>query len=211
VSKQRKSRGRPSQNREDINSSNISTSEVRPSGGRKRKGRDPEIEEPDELEAETATASPRYIRLEAKKRRIPQEVIERWPVISPPVLEQISDVLRRAKDAVALSRRDPRRQDEADEVLNGVVRHLERHFASTKIPPQARAQQFNLDFLSAHNNRIRQELTTVRHRNQLLEESIQVDTESLKLEESWLETTKANAQQWRRQWKSQEKKHVGSR
>lgn len=131
-------------------------------------------------------------------------------MISTPVLDQISVVLRRAKDAIVLSRRDPQKQQEADEVLNGVIRHLERHFANTKIPPQSKAHHFDLDHIAAHNERVYQELTTTRHRNQLLDEQIKIAVAKLKEEEEALNRMKENKQQWRRRWKSQEKKQVST-
>lgn len=175
--------------------------------GRKRKAQDAEVDELDAAAPETTKAR-KYTHLAPKTKRIPQEVIDTWPTISPSVLAQISDVLRRAKDTISLSRRDPQKREEADATLNSVVRQLERHFAKTKIPPQTKALHFDLDHLSIHNERVYREVTTARHRKQLLEEQIENATAKLKGEEGLANELKGNAQQWRRRWKSQEKKQV---
>ncbi|KAF2281475.1 uncharacterized protein EI97DRAFT_472961 [Westerdykella ornata] len=158
--------------------------------------------------AEAAAPSPKYLRLAPKRKRIPQEIIEKWPMISAPVLDQISVVLRRAKDAIVLSRRDPQKQQEADEVLHGVIRKLERHFANTKIPPQSKAHQFDLNHIAAQNERVYRELTTTRHRNQLLDEQIKIAAAKLKEEEETLSKVKENKLQWQRRWKAQGKKQL---
>jgi hypothetical protein len=175
--------------------------------GRKRKAQDAEVDELEAAVPETTKAR-KYTHLAPKTKRIPQEVIDTWPVISPSVLAQISEVLRRAKDTISLSRRDPQKREEADVALNSVVRQLERHFGKTKIPPQTKALHFDLDHLSIHNERVYREVTTARHRKQLLEEQIENATAKLKAEEGLANELKENAQQWRRRWKSQEKKQV---
>lgn len=206
-SKQKTSRKRSSQPQDEPVSSRKSATRVEPVRTRKRRTRDAGLDEPDEIAAETTTAR-KYVHLAPKTKRIPQQVIETWPKISTPVLEQISLMLKRAKDGIALSRRDPRRREEADEVLNTVIRQLERHFAATKIPPQAKALHFDLDRLTDRNEQIYREVTTARHRKQLLEEQIETATARLTGEEKLARELKENAQQWRRRWKSQEKKQV---
>ena len=171
----------------------------------------------------------KYVQLAPKARRIPQHLIETWPTITPPVLDQISMktsctyitqrhwliftfhtgiLLKRAKDGTALSRRDPRKRDEAEEVLNAIVQKLERHCARIKMPPQAKALDFDLNRLTERNERVYREVTTARHRKQLLEEQVEIASATLKTDENLTEKMKENAQQWRRRWKSQEKKQV---
>jgi hypothetical protein len=179
--------------------------------GRKRKEQAEAADDVDEIAtkavADTSTV-PKYVQLAPVTRRIPKKTIESWPDISPPILEQVQLMLRRAKDGVALSRRDPQKRTEADEVLNVFIRQLERALADSKIPPQARALNFDLDRLLERNEYVYQEVTTARHKKQLLEEQVESVTEQLRDEEATVTKLEENAQQWRRRWKDQEKKQV---
>jgi chromosome segregation ATPase len=143
-------------------------------------------------------------------KRIPEKQIANWPEISQSVLEQIGAVLRRAKGEITLTRRDAQKEEEANEILSTTIRKLERHFSETSVPPQAKALHFNLDYLTTHNEGVRRELTTARHRNQLLKEQIEKMAADLEMEDKLMNETKENALQWSRQWKSQEKKQVGN-
>lgn len=183
---------------------------------RKRNVREVEDEELDEIAADAPAASaatsapvrPKYVSLVPKTRRLPQATIEKWPLVSAPVVEQIRILLGHAKDAVALSRRDSQKQAEADELLNGVIHQLGRHFSVMKVPPRAKAQHFDIDQLTTRNERLLYALTTERDKNKLLKDKTEKTQAQLSSEEETLNATKANAQSWQRAWKSQEKKQV---
>lgn len=206
----------PTQSRNKNTAEDTAPRRAVPPPKRKRQAREAEVEEPDEIAAEAsasaaaaaATAKPKYVSLVPKTRRIPQDVIEKWPVISAPVVEQIRVLLRHAKDAVALSRRDAQKQAEADELLNGVIQQLGRHFSGMKVPPRAKAQHFDIDQLTTRNERLLYALTTERDKNKLLKDKIKSTEAQLSSEEENLTATKTNAKDWLRKWKSQEKKQV---
>lgn len=208
VTKQKKGRNPSSQTQNNATSSHAAPSpRSEPRRGRRRKAQDTDIDEI--ATAEEASTTRKYEHLKPRTKRIPHAVIETWPTISQPVHEQINIILRRAKDAVVLSRRDHQKTAEAAETLNLFVRKLERHFSTTRIPPQAKARDFDLDLMIERKNRAFQEVTSTRHRKQLLEEQIEISTAKFKTEERLTRELKENAQRWRREWKSQEKNKVG--
>lgn len=175
---------------------------------RRRSAQTDPADERDNAAARPASKAPRYSYLAPKIKRIQEDMIEKWPVISPPVLEQISAVLKGARDVIAWTRRDPQKQREAEETLNKIIPHLETYFSTTKVPPQAKAYHFDLDYLTGLNERIYADLTTARHRNQMLEDQIEKAGVKLREEEHILNQYKENAQQWRKRWQNQKRQQV---
>ncbi|KAF2659425.1 hypothetical protein K491DRAFT_194934 [Lophiostoma macrostomum CBS 122681] len=199
-----------SQHHNTASSSRTATVRQKGTRGRKRKEQNEAADEVDEIaeDAVTDSRAPKYVQLAHVTRRIPKKTIESWPIISPPILEQIHLMLRRAKDGVALSRRDPQKRAEAEDVLNIFIRRLERALSDSRIPPQARALNFDLDRLLERNEHVYQEVTTARHKNQLLEEQVESATQKLRTEETTVTEMEKNAQQWRKEWETQEKKQL---
>ncbi|KAF2017107.1 hypothetical protein BU24DRAFT_440196 [Aaosphaeria arxii CBS 175.79] len=177
------------------------------SRGRKRKAKDTDIDELEQATAETGTTR-KYVQLAPTTKRIRQEVLQTWPEISSHVLEQIGFVLRRAKDEVVYTRRDPRRADEAQDVLGVTIRQLERSLATMKIPPQTKALHFNLDRLTESNEHVYREVTMARHSKQLLGEQVDIAQKKLEAEQESVNRLEKNAQQWRNRWRTQEKKQL---
>ncbi|KAF2745901.1 hypothetical protein M011DRAFT_495380 [Sporormia fimetaria CBS 119925] len=149
-----------------------------------------------------------FTRLRPKTRRIAVQDIQEWPEMSSSVLEQVSVVLKHAKDKTALSRRDPKRREEADNVLGASVRRLERFLAKARMPPQAKAHQFDLNHLAAINERVFSELTEARHRSEDLEEQVRLANKRLQEELSRLEYVENNARDWRSRWKSRDNRQL---
>jgi hypothetical protein len=217
-SKQAGSKGKPgrkSSSRVEKHNATLNTKSSRAVAPR-RQLQEADIEAQDEIapDATATTAAkrtvkrPEYVSLEAKTRRIPQNVISKWPVISASVVDQITVLLKHAKDAVALSRRDPQKQMEADELLHGVIQQLGRHLSGMKIPPRAKAQHFDIDQLTTRNEGLLYALTTERDKNKLLKDKITETETRLEREEETLKEARANAQQWHREWRNREKKQV---
>ncbi|EMD88919.1 hypothetical protein COCC4DRAFT_168045 [Bipolaris maydis ATCC 48331] len=146
-----------------------------------------------------------YLRLEAKSRRITRDQVDKWPEISPQVLEQILAVVRNAKKDTAETQRDERKVMAAYNTLNPLVRKLVRQLAESRIPPQAKDIHFNIDKLTERNAQVSREVTTARHSKQLLSEQIKIAEHLLSKDEEYLELMKKNAKTWRTEWKHQRK------
>ncbi|KAH7075852.1 CENP-Q, a CENPA-CAD centromere complex subunit-domain-containing protein [Paraphoma chrysanthemicola] len=161
--------------------------------------------EHDEIADDEPKSHKRYVQLETKTKRIPQEQIETWPQVSPQVLEQIVAVIRDAKKDIANTQRDERRVIAAHNTLNPLVRKLTRQLAASRIPPQAKDIHFNIDKLTERNAQVSREVTTARHSKQLLTEQVKVAEHLVKKDEENLEELKKDAKRWRTEWKHQEK------
>jgi hypothetical protein len=175
--------------------------EALPSRPRKRKAHT----ETDDVADDGQQAPRAYVQLEAKTKRIPQEQIETWPQVSSQVLEQIVAVIRDAKKDIANTQRDERRVIAAHNALNPIVRKLTRQLAASRIPPQAKDINFNIDKLTERNAHVSREVTTARHSKQMLSEQVKVAEHMLNRDEENLEELKKNAKKWRTEWKHQEK------
>lgn len=161
--------------------------------------------EADELAGAELKSRKKYVQLETKTRRIPQEQIDTWPQISSQVLSQIEAVLREAKRDIANTQRDDRRVVAAHNTLNPLVRKLGRQLAAARIPPQAKDIHFNIEKLTERNAQVSREVTTARHSKQLLTEQVRVAEHLLKQDEENLEQLKKAAKKWRAEWKHQER------
>ncbi|KAJ4364244.1 hypothetical protein N0V95_000866 [Ascochyta clinopodiicola] len=171
------------------------------SQSRKRKVRS----DADEIAAEPTTVQKKYVQLESKTRRIPQEVIETWPHLPQPVLEQISAVIKDAKKDIANTQRDERKVMAAHNTLNPLVKRLVRQLAASKIPPQARDIHFNIDKLTERNGQVFRDVTTARHSKQLLSEQVKAAQTLLSKDEKSLDGLKRNAKEWKAEWKRQQR------
>jgi hypothetical protein len=160
---------------------------------------------PDEIAEEEPKSRKKYVQLETRTKRIPQEQIDTWPQVSSHVLEQIEAVVRDAKKDIANTQRDERRIMAAHNTLNPLVRKLTRQLAASRIPPQAKDIHFNIDKLTERNAQVSREVTTARHSKQLLSEQVRVAEHLLNQEEENLEQLKKAAKKWRTEWKHQEK------
>jgi hypothetical protein len=166
---------------------------------------------PGEIAEEDPKSRKKYVQLEAKTKRIPQEQIDTWPQVSSHVLEQIEAVIRDAKKDIANTQRDERKVMAAHNTLNPLVRKLTRQLAASRIPPQAKDIHFNIDKLTERNAQLSREVTTARHSKQLLSEQANVAERMLEKDEEQLEQLKKDAKKWRTEWKHQEKHgRVGS-
>jgi hypothetical protein len=161
--------------------------------------------EADEIAEEQPQSRKKYVQLEVKTKRIPQEQIETWPQVSPQVLEQIVAVIRDAKKDIANTQRDERKVIAAHNALNPLARKLARQLAASRIPPQAKDIHFNIDKLTERNAQVSREVTTARHSKQLLSEQVKVAEHLLKKDEENLDQLKRDAKRWRTEWKHQEK------
>jgi hypothetical protein len=168
---------------------------------RKRKAR----VEPGEVAEEEPQSRKKYVQLEAKTKRIPQEQIETWPQVSAQVLEQIVAVVHDAKKDIANTQRDEHKVIAAHNTLNPLVKKLARQLAASRIPPQAKDIHFNIDKLTERNAQVSREVTTARHSKQLLSEQVRVAEHLLEMDEENLEQLKKDTKQWRTEWKRQEK------
>lgn len=146
-----------------------------------------------------------YVQLAMRTRRIAREVIETWPHVSPPVLDQIVQTLRDAKKDIVNTQRDEQRAIAADETLGSLVRMLERRLSGSRIPPQAKDIHFNIDKLTERYAQLFQELTTARHSHQVLTEQVKVAQHLLQRDEESLERLRTNARDWKTEWKLQDK------
>ncbi|KAF2463461.1 uncharacterized protein BDR25DRAFT_245676 [Lindgomyces ingoldianus] len=202
VAKQNINKRRPSENPvAPVSQRNVAgpaTSSKRPKGKAKQADID-----------EIAEAAPvlHHLQLVSKPRRISEEQIAKWPLCSQQIQDQIKFVLQRARDEVMASRRDDRRREEARQILNKVFRDLERQLSMVKVPPHTRDIHFNLDWLTERNERLRQEVTTARHSNQLLEEQVDKAKVQLKKDEKELNTLKKDAARWKEIQKQSRKLH----
>jgi hypothetical protein len=159
----------------------------------------------DEIAEEEPKSRKKYVQLEARTKRIPQEQIDTWPQVSSHVLEQIEAVVRDAKKDIANTQRDERRVMAAHNTLNPLVRKLTRQLAASRIPPQAKDIHFNIDKLTERNAQVSREVTTARHSKQLLSEQVRVAEHLLNKDEENLGQLKKAAKKWRTEWKHQEK------
>jgi hypothetical protein len=181
--------------------SGILADEAHPSQPKKRKAHP----ESDESAREAPKSRKKYVQLEMRTKRIPQEQIDTWPQVSSQVLEQIVAVMRDAKKDIANTQRDERKIFAAHNTLNPLVRKLARQLAASRIPPQAKDIHFNIDRLTERNAQVSREVTTARHSKQLLSEQVKVTEHLLAKDEENLEELKRNAKKWRTEWKHQEK------
>jgi hypothetical protein len=159
----------------------------------------------DEIAEDEPQSRKKYVQLEARTKRIPQEQIDTWPQLSAPVLEQIVAVMREAKKDIANTQRDERRVIAAHNALNPLVRTLSRQLATSRIPPHAKDMHFNIDKLTERIAHVSREVTTARHSKQLLSEQAKVAERQLLKDEQNLKELKTNAKKWRSEWKHQEK------
>jgi hypothetical protein len=200
TSKTDKTNARKPLQREDTEDE-LSVATHNPSQGGKRKANI----ESDEIVGEQPDARKKYVQLETKTRRIPQDQIATWPYVSAEVLEQIVAVIRDAKKDIANTQRDERKVIAAHNALNPLVRRLARQLSASKIPPQAKDVHFNVDKLTERNAHVFKEVTTARHSKQLLGEQTKVIQGLLKKDEENLEQLKRNARKWKAEWKHQAK------
>ncbi|PVH94351.1 hypothetical protein DM02DRAFT_618695 [Periconia macrospinosa] len=161
-------------------------------------------DEPDEI-SEVQPQTRKYVQLVPRTRRIAQEKLDTWPQVSPQVLDQMVGMLRDAKKDIVNTQRDERRAMLADETLEALVRKLTRQLSSSKIPPQAKEMHFNIDKLTERYAQVFREVTTERHRKQLLKEQIKVAQHLLAKDQENLQQLEKNAKHWKAEWKHQEK------
>lgn len=174
-----------------------------PASSRARKRKAPV--DADEISEEEPQSRKKYVQLEARTKRIPQEQIDTWPQVSAPVLEQIVAVMREAKKDIANTQRDERRVIAAHNALNPLVRTLSHQLATSRIPPQAKDMHFNIDKLTERITHVSREVTTARHSQQLLGEQTKIAERQLLKDEQNLKELKTNAKQWKSEWKHKEK------
>ncbi|KAF1359962.1 hypothetical protein EJ07DRAFT_165614 [Lizonia empirigonia] len=150
-------------------------------------------------------APKKYVQLESRTKRISQDVIETWPHLPQQVLDQISAVIKDAKKDIANTQRDDRKIMAAHNTLNPLVKRLVRHLAASKIPPQARDINFNIDKLTERNGQVFRDVTTARHSKQLLKEQVKVAQNLLTKDEKNLDELKKDAREWKAEWKHQQR------
>jgi hypothetical protein len=201
TSKNKTKRTRVSQVEAEDELSGMIVNQSQASQPRKRKAH----AELDEVAEEEPKSRKKYVQLEAKTKRIPQEQIETWPQVSQQVLEQIVAVIRDAKKDIANTQRDERKVIAAHNALNPLVRKLARQLAASRIPPQAKDIHFNIDKLTERNAQVSREVTTARHSKQLLSEQVKVAERLLEQDEANLDQLKKDAKKWRTEWRHQEK------
>ncbi|UPX15902.1 uncharacterized protein EKO05_0006335 [Ascochyta rabiei] len=200
-SKRTKPGKRPRGEEEEDELSIVAPTQTQRSESRKRKVR----VNAGEIAAEPTTIQKKYVQLESKTRRIPQDVIETWPHLSPSVLEQISAVIKDAKKDITNTQRDERKIMSAHNTLNPLVKRLVRQLAASKIPPQARDIHFNIDKLTERNGHVFRDVTTARHSKQLLSEQVKAAHVLLSKDEKSLDGLKKDAKEWRAEWKRQQR------
>jgi hypothetical protein len=189
-----------------IHASKSSTSNKPDKSAKSTARKRPQLEDvQDELVEEQPNTHKKYVQLETKTRRIPQEQIDTWPHISPEVLEQIVAVIRDAKKDIVSTQRDERKAIAANNALNPLVRRLARQLSGSRVPPQAKDVHFNVDRLTDRNAHVFKEVTTARHSKQLLSEQTRVIQSLLRKDEDNLEQLKRNAREWKAEWKHQAK------
>lgn len=159
----------------------------------------------DELAEVEPKSRKKYVQLETRTKRIPQEQIDTWPQISPQVLSQIEAVLREAKKDIANTQKDERRTNAAYNALNPLVAKLGRQLAAARIPPQAKDIHFNIEKLTERNAQVSRDVTTARHSKQLLTEQVRAAEHLVKKDEEHLEELKKDTKKWRKEWKHQER------
>ena len=159
----------------------------------------------DEIAEEPTKAQKKYVQLETKTKRIPQDIIETWPHLPQQVLEQISVVIKDAKKDIANTQRDERKVMAAHNSLNPLVKRLVRQLAASKIPPQARDYHFNVDRLTERNGQVFRDVTTARHSKQLLGEQVKVAQNLLTKDEKDLDELRKDTKRWKTEWKHQQR------
>jgi hypothetical protein len=201
-SKKKSKPGRKSQKEDEEDElSVVASTQTQTSQPRKRKA----PTDADVFAAEPTKAQKKYVQLETKTKRIPQDVIETWPHLSQQVLEQISAVIKDAKKDIANTQRDERKVMAAHNTLNPLVKRLVRHLAASKIPPQAKDIHFNIDKLTERNGQVFRDVTTARHSKQLLSEQVKVTQNLLTRDGKELDELKHDAKRWRAEWKHQQR------
>jgi hypothetical protein len=178
----------------------IETAPAQRSKPRKRKADDTTVAAEPE-----AQSHKEYLRLEAKAKRVTRDQVDKWPEVTPQILEQILVVVRNAKKDTAETQRDERKVMAAYNTLNPLVRRLARQLAESRIPPQAKDIHFNIDKLTERNAQVSREVTTARHSKQLLSEQIKIAEHLLSKDQEYLELMKKNTKTWRAEWKHQRK------
>ncbi|KAF2629749.1 hypothetical protein BU25DRAFT_364032 [Macroventuria anomochaeta] len=159
----------------------------------------------DEIAEEPAKAQKKYVQLESKTKRIPQDIIETWPHLPQQVLDHISAVIKDAKKDIANTQRDERKVMAAHNTLNPLVKRLMRHLSASKIPPQARDIHFNIDKLIERNGQVFRDVTAARHSKQLLSEQVKVTQSLLTRDDEHLDELKKDAKKWKAEWKHQQR------
>ncbi|KAJ4994455.1 hypothetical protein SVAN01_00284 [Stagonosporopsis vannaccii] len=159
----------------------------------------------DEIAAEPTKAHKKYVQLETKTKRIPQNIIETWPHLPQQVLEHISIVIKDAKKDIANTQRDERKVMAAQNNLNPLVKKLVHHLAASKIPPQARDYHFDIDKLTERNGQIFRDVTTARHSKQILVEQAKATQKLLTKDEQDLDQLRGDVKKWRTVWKHRQR------
>lgn len=193
--------GRKAQQEDEEDELSVVATQTQPSKTQKRNAH---VEE-DKIAEGPTKAQKKYVQLETKTKRIPQEVIETWPHLPQHVLDHIVTVIKDAKKDIANTQRDERKVIAAHNTLNPLVKRLVRQLATSKIPPQARDINFNIDKLTERNGQVFREVTTARHSKQLLREQVKVAQHLLNQDEKSLDQLKKDAREWRTEWKQQQR------
>lgn len=196
-----KSRKKSRKGEEEDELSALVSTHTQPSQARKRKTQP----EADEIAEQPTRVQKKYVQLEPKTKRIPQNIVETWPHLSQQVLDQISAVVKDAKKDIANTQRDERKVMAAHNTLNPLVKRLVRHLAASKIPPQAKDIHFNIDKLTDRNGHVFRDVTTARHSKQLLSEQVKATQTLLTKDEKSLDELKKNAKRWKAEWKHQQR------
>ncbi|KAL1652741.1 hypothetical protein SLS61_004723 [Didymella pomorum] len=194
----------PRRDDEEDELSTIAPTQERPSQSSEPRKRKAHVEV-DEIAAEPTKSQKKYVQLEQKTKRIPQDVINTWPHLPQNVSEQITTVIKDAKKDIANTQRDERKVMAAHNSLNPLVKRLVRHLSTSRIPPQARDVHFNIDKLTERNGQVFREVTTARHSKQLLSEQVKVTQHLLSKDEKNLEELKTDLRQWKAEWKHKQK------
>lgn len=191
-------------NEEEDELSTVAPTRERPSQYSQPRKRKANIEV-NEIAGEPTKSQKKYVQLEQKTKRIPQDVIETWPHLSQSALEQINVVIKDAKKDIANTQRDERKVMAAHNSLNRMVKRLVRQLSTSRIPPQARDIQFNTDKLTERNSQVCRQVTTARHSKQLLSEQVEVTQNLLNKDEMVLNELKSDSRKWKAEWKHQQK------
>ncbi|KAF1989011.1 hypothetical protein K402DRAFT_372468 [Aulographum hederae CBS 113979] len=196
-------RNRPSASQASQSSAEGSSGRQSKTSGKKRKAS--EVEDADTTEH----APKRFQHLKARTRRVPQSVIaSKWTALPHVAQQQVQELFHAAKRPVALGRPDERRREEAEKVLNTVVRKLEKQLSRMPFPAKTKDAVFSLEKLLERNRLLESQLTPAMHSIELLDAAIEKEERSLERDRRTLARLEANAiSEERRQQKQAKKIH----
>jgi len=161
-------------------------------------------DELDEL-AQVQPTSGHHPRVGEKKSKVPQKVVDRWPMAKQDMVRQIDIELKNTKNNVVNEQRSEGDVARATEVLDRLIYKIRRRVSEARVPPATKDFNFNLEKLQQRSAQLTRKRDTELDMGRLLKEEEKRQKELVEKEQKSLEDFKRWTDDWGKTWKQQDR------